>query len=263
MRHTSLQLLLLSAACVAATGCNHFPGKPGPEPEVPRPEHVLDFNTLYSQNCAACHGTGGKGGAAISLANPVYLATVSENDLTSTITKGVPGKLMPSFGNSAGGLLTDEQVKVLVHGIEGWKDPSALGGATPPPYHATGTASVADGEKVFAASCARCHGDDGQGKKTGSPDKRPMPGSIVDPAYLALVSDQYLRTIVIAGIPEMGMPDWRGPGRAKPLSNDEVTSVVAWLGSHRRATTEKQQQPQPEETHPTGPKKSETLQEPR
>jgi mono/diheme cytochrome c family protein len=262
MRHVSLRLLLLSAACVAATGCDHLPGKPGPEPEVPRPEHVLDFKTLYGQNCAACHGTNGSGGPAIALSNPVYLAIASESDLTGVITKGVHGTSMPAFGTSAGGLLTDAQVKVLVQGIEGWSKPGALNGATPPPHHSSGAGSADDGAKVFAASCARCHGEDGQGGKPSTPSGHPGAGSVVDPAYLSLVDDQYLRSIVIAGIPDQGMPDWRGFGGAKPLSNDDVTSVVAWLGSHRRATADKQQT-QPEETHPTGPAKTTTVQEPR
>ena len=71
----SLSLCLLTSAAVLATaGCINAPGKPGPEPEVARPEQVLAFAALYAQNCAACHGEKGKNGAAISLANPVYLA---------------------------------------------------------------------------------------------------------------------------------------------------------------------------------------------
>ena len=43
-------------------------------PVFQRPEQVLAFPTLYTQNCTACHGENGKNGAAIPLANPVYLA---------------------------------------------------------------------------------------------------------------------------------------------------------------------------------------------
>ena len=41
---------------LALLGCNSLPGRPGPGPEVVRPGEVLDFNTLYKQNCSACHG---------------------------------------------------------------------------------------------------------------------------------------------------------------------------------------------------------------
>lgn len=64
--------LAFAGIVVALTfaGCSHLPGQPGPGPEVPRPGEVLDFNTLYQQNCSACHGAAGKGGAAVSLADP-------------------------------------------------------------------------------------------------------------------------------------------------------------------------------------------------
>ena len=67
------------AAVLATTGCRNVPGRPGPNSAVPRPEDVTDFKTLYSENCAACHGVEGRHGAAISLANPVYLATNASN----------------------------------------------------------------------------------------------------------------------------------------------------------------------------------------
>ena len=101
----------------AGIGCGRIPGKPGPGPEVVRPDEVLDFPALYKQNCAACHGENGRSGAAISLANPVYIALAGENRLQGVIASGVPGKLMPAFARSAGGMLTDGQVSALAQGI--------------------------------------------------------------------------------------------------------------------------------------------------
>jgi cytochrome c oxidase cbb3-type subunit 3/ubiquinol-cytochrome c reductase cytochrome c subunit len=60
-----------------------------------------------------------------------------------------------------------------------------------------------------------------------------MGSSVTDDSFLALVSDQGLRTIVITGRPELGAPDWRGNVPGKPMSDQEVTDVVAWLGSRR------------------------------
>jgi mono/diheme cytochrome c family protein len=57
---------------------------------VVRPEEVLAFPTLYKQNCAACHGENGRNGAAISLANPVYIALAGETHLQEVIANGVP-----------------------------------------------------------------------------------------------------------------------------------------------------------------------------
>ena len=58
-------------------------------------------------------------------------------------------------------------------------------------------------------------------------------GSITDPAFLALVSDQVLRTVVIAGRPDIGQPDWRSDLPGHPMSDQEVTDVVGWLSSQR------------------------------
>ena len=55
----------------------------------------------------------------------------------------------------------------------------------------------------------------------------------MDGSYLALVSDQNLRTIVIAGRPELGSPDWRMNVPGRPMSAQEMTDVVAWIASQR------------------------------
>src|ERR1700678_2202749 len=91
----------LVPVCLGCMGCTH-----APEPEIPRPEQVLEFSTLYKQNCAGCHGANGKGGAAVSLANPVYLAVAGRDAVRQVVANGVGGKLMPPFAESAGGALT-------------------------------------------------------------------------------------------------------------------------------------------------------------
>src|SRR5271170_6045343 len=136
-RNGSLLVVLLSGAALAGLGCNNSPGKPGPAPEVPRPDQVLDFATLYKQNCVACHGDSHEPGAEIFLANPVYLAVAGEDNLRNTIANGVPGKLMPPFARSAGGMLTDQQVDILAKGlISTWGKAGVLDGLNPPTYKA-------------------------------------------------------------------------------------------------------------------------------
>ena len=215
--------------CLAAAGCSHIPGRPSPGPEVVRPEQVLDFPTLYKQNCAACHGESGRNGAAIPLANPVYLSIAGEDQIHQIIANGVAGKLMPPFAKSAGGMLTDQQVTALADGIlRTWGKPRLLAGQNPPPYAATLPGDATRGQQAFVASCARCHGATGEGMQTGASKQ----GSIVDPSYLELISDQSLRTIILAGLPDRNMPDWRSDS-AQPLTDQQVTDIVAWLTSHR------------------------------
>jgi cytochrome c oxidase cbb3-type subunit III len=228
MRSYVSALACCALAALACAGCGRLPGKPTPADVPLEPRQVHDFARLYKENCAGCHGLEGKGNGALALANPVYLAIVSDDTLRRVTAGGVPGTLMPPFAQSAGGDLVDEQVQVLVHGIRGWAKPDALQGLTPPPYTATATGDAQRGSETFAIACTSCHGADGKGMSTT--------GSIVDGSFLALVSDQNLRTTVIAGRPDLGHPDWRHymPGRA--LTDSEVTDVVAWLASHRLLT---------------------------
>lgn len=224
-----LALALLGCGLLAVSGCR-APGKPGPDPEVVRPEQVQDFATLYKQNCAACHGENGRHGNAISLANPVYLALAGRDVLVSATAKGGADTLMPAFAKSQGGTLTDRQIDILADGMErNWGRSGVLAGQTPPPYEATAKGAAAAGQTAFNAYCARCHGD--VGRQTGGQPR--AAGPVTDPNYLALVSDQSLRSTILAGRPDDGMPDWRGFG-SRPLTGQEVTDIVAWLAAQRR-----------------------------
>jgi len=210
-------------AILTLCGCDRWPGRPDAREEVARPEQVLDFNTLYKENCSGCHGADGKGGAAIALRDPVLLAIAGDAAIRDIAAGGVPGTQMTPFAQSKGGVLTDQQIDALVHGIRGWAANVPRDGL--PPFSAPSPGDPQRGAAVYATFCASCHGPDGQGSKGGS--------AIANAAYLALVSDQYLRTIVIAGRPELGAPDWRGNVPGRPMTSDEISDVVAWLTSHR------------------------------
>jgi mono/diheme cytochrome c family protein len=100
--------------------------------------------------------------------------------------------------------------------------------ASPPPYAAEEPGNAERGVGAYAAFCARCHGPDGKGAAGGS--------SIVDGSFLALVSDQNLRTTIIAGRPNLGQPDWRHVAPGREMTSQEVTDVVAWLAAQRQTT---------------------------
>jgi mono/diheme cytochrome c family protein len=186
----------------------------------------LEFRTLYSENCAGCHGPEGRGGAAIALADPVYLAIADDAAIRKVISNGVRGTAMPAFAASAGGMLTDKQIDVITSEIRSrWSQRGILGAANPPSYAPKSAGDAQRGEVAYKTYCESCHGPGGRGGPKGS--------AIADDSFLALVSDQGLRTIVIAGRPELGAPDWRGNVSGKPMSDQEVTDVVAWLGSRR------------------------------
>jgi cytochrome c oxidase cbb3-type subunit 3 len=217
-------LAFLSLAMLAA--CSAPDVQPPTTSETVAPNQVSDFETLYAQNCAGCHGAQGRGGASIALANPVYLAIVDESTIRNIVTNGVRGTSMPAFAQSAGGMLTEPQVEVIANGIfSHWARKEVFAGTSPPSYAAKAAGNADHGQVAFGTYCASCHGSEGGGTQKGS--------AITNDSFLALVSDQALRTIVITGRPELGAPDWRGnvPGRA--MTDQEITDIVAWLASQR------------------------------
>ena len=203
-------------------GCNRKVGPPNDQDELLRPENVTSFDRLYKQNCSACHGENGSGGPALDLANPNYQALVDDASLKRWITSGMPGTQMPAFGESAGGFLTPQQVDVLVAGMRARWDRKDHTTAGMPPYSSSAVGSVDHGQDIFRTSCSSCHQQEQK--------------KITDASYLALVSDQSLRTIVIAGRPDLGHPDWKQVRHDQPLTDQNVNDVIAYLHSLRSDT---------------------------
>src|SRR5258708_9829865 len=117
-----------------------------------RGHYVLtEFDTLYTANCAGCHGADGKGGAARGLADPVFLRIADDATLRGVTANGVPGTAMPPFAQTAGGPLADHQVDALELGMR-----SESAGASnvldlnPPPYSTSTAADPARGGAAFA-----------------------------------------------------------------------------------------------------------------
>ena len=228
------RLIVIAAATLLIVGlsasCDRLPGKPNEAARWKRPTEVVDFNHLYAENCSGCHGADGRLGAARPLNDSLYLALVNDENLRQVIAQGVPRTTMPAFEQRQGGNLTDEQIKVLVQGIRSrWARSEQFKTVTLPYYGAGKDSAPGDairGLVAYKTYCAQCHDAAGLGHPKG--------GAIVDPNYLALVSDQSLRTTVIAGRSDLGKPDWRDNVPGRPMSPQEISDVVAWIASHRR-----------------------------
>ena len=206
---------------IAGAGCTVRPE------QYLRPDQITDFKTLYSENCAGCHGDDGRSGAAQALNDPLFQHLAPKDFVRKTIANGLPGHLMPGAAKSAGGFLTDRQIDILVEGMQqNWGRSGDFG--NPPPLLLEGAApgDAQRGEGAYKTFCSSCHGPDGNGGKAGS---------IVNPQYLAMATDQYLRTTVIVGRPDLNVPDWRGYVSGRPMTAQEVSDVVAWIASHREA----------------------------
>lgn len=213
-------MMSCAAAALLLASCEP-PGKP--KEKLVASEDITDFKTLFNENCSGCHGVNGRDGPGRPLNDPVYLALIPRETLQQTIENGRPGTAMPAWARSQGGPLYPKQVAALVDGIEkNWAKPLDLHGKTLPSY-AVGNANgqVARGRKAFVMNCFMCHG------------KGAAVGPVTDSAFLALVSDQGLRTSIIVGRSDLGMPDWRVLNRGHALSDQDVADLVAFLSSLR------------------------------
>ena len=133
---------------------------------------------------------------------------------------------MSAFAQSEGGMLTSKQVDAIVQGMrQRWGQPNILQSGTAPPYAPKAPGHSQRGAAAFTTFCASCHGADGKGLA--------KVGSIVDPYYLSLITDQGLRTTVIVGRPDFNAPDWRNNVPGHPMTDQEITDVVAWLAAQR------------------------------
>jgi mono/diheme cytochrome c family protein len=226
---------------LSAIGCNYdFPGKPNRDDRPVPDDQMLQFGWLYSRNCAGCHGADGKLGPAPPLNDATFLAIVPEEKLLRVIREGRHGTPMPGFAQSSGGSLTSAQVSALAEGIKlHWKSAKQPVDAAPA-YLLTkaddasiSSGSRAAGAEIFARACAQCHGElTAKGEQPGA-----GVGTIVDPDFLALISDQALRRIIITGRPDLGMPAYSAkdgrPADFQPLTSSEIDDLVALLAARR------------------------------
>ncbi|HEY1784683.1 MAG TPA: c-type cytochrome [Pirellulales bacterium] len=249
---TRWRLLIDTAACclslLAGCGLPELPGKPDPDSRPVPIDRITDFATLYGTYCAGCHGADGKLGPAPPLSDAIFLTIVPDKVLLRLVDEGRPGTPMPAFSRRRGGPLTDKQVHALAEGIKPHfmtLDMAAKRAFVPPlsevadlpaytidlpAGHTADSDAIARGQRLFAASCAECHGPDGAGDGAGR---------LNDPDFLLLASNQMLRRIIITGRADLGMPNFATiDGRSHdffPLSSADIDDLVALLASWRDA----------------------------
>jgi len=223
MMRPELHSIAASFLVLCCFGCGIRVGGRSREASVPRPEDELKFDVLYRQNCAGCHGANGRNGAAMELANPEYQALVDDASLRKWIGKGMPQTQMPAFAISSGGVLTDKQIDILVQGMRrSWSQPVQVDQPARPSYAEIQAGDPTRGKAAFQTFCGSCHKNSKQ--------------EVTSPDYLALMNDQAIRSIVIAGRTDIGQPDWRNDKPGKPMSDQNVSDIVHYLASLRTST---------------------------
>lgn len=209
------------------------------EIRTPSPKLLALGKQIYGKQCAACHGVSGRGdgeAAYLLFPKPRNFVTASyrlvstwdrvptDQDLFNTITRGMPGSAMPSWGH-----LPEEQRWALVYYIKSFAEkpltvkpqkkpgPDGAGGEgiiyvpSNPAYDAAARARATE---LYRDACASCHGPTGKGD--GVQEQVDEEGFPTRPRDLTIgifrgtpdVVELYRR--VVAGIPGTPMPmsDW-------------------------------------------------------
>ncbi len=98
--------------------------------------------TLFSQNCATCHGQEGTGGGiGPVLQGNQFIQQATDGDLRQLIEQGRAGTPMPPFG----GTLNAGQIGSLIQLLRSWQDGGGAGGTTTTAAGGTGTTTTAAG----------------------------------------------------------------------------------------------------------------------
>jgi len=193
---------------------------------------------VYAKQCVSCHGAEGRGdGPAAYLLYPkprdftaaryrlvsTWERVPTDADLFRTISRGMPGSAMPSWGH-----LPEDQRWGLVHYVKSLAekpiqvqptraaDETGSGGAgeivVPPeaPYGPDEHARAAD---LFAQACATCHGPRGKGDGQGSSNLTDEEGYPTRPrdftsgVFKGDPRAEHLYRRILMGLPGTPMPE--------------------------------------------------------
>jgi len=88
------------------------------------------------------------------------------------------------------------------------------------------------GGELYTAHCARCHGQNGEGRVRGNAT------ALNNQDFLATASDQFLWGAITYGRPGTEMPVW-GREAGGPLAKEEISDLVALLRSWQKESTRK------------------------
>ena len=199
---------------------------------------------LYGKYCDFCHGETGKGYAADeapALASDDLLTIASDAYLESTILRGRPGTTMSAWSIAVAGPIGGADAAAIVAFLRTWQtQPLALVDARVVPK-----GDAAAGAKLYATTCASCHGKEGHGGKHNA---------LANPELLAAASDGFLATTI-----ERGRTGTPMKGFGNRLSPEQIADLVALLRSWQKPPdTVVELPPKPGELkniviHPKGP----------
>jgi len=196
-----------------------------------RPPALARGAAVYREQCVQCHGAGGRGDGPkakhlegpppADLTDRAAMTTVSPVDVYRKITIGVAGTGMPQFEET---VPPDDRWAVATYVAALRSDDRA----------------VREGEGLYAAHCASCHGATGGGDGPLAAALSVRPPALRDLAVQGRFADEELVQLTLRGRPGTPMP---GFGRA--LDAEGARKIAAFL---RVLPTAERQQFQPSQS---------------
>jgi len=219
-------------------------------PRQARAEDLAAGKTLYTENCAQCHGDEGDGqGVMADLLDPrprdfrrgIYKIRrtpqgelPTDQDLFRIIGNGMPGSSMPAWRD----LLSDAQIWQLVDYLKSFSEDFAdfpaeqqflIDGGPEP-----SSESIARGAEVYVkAECAKCHGESGRGNGPSASEQedewqnRIWPADLTQPWTLrgGSTAEDLYRTVT-TGVNGTPMPSF-----SDAWSHDDLAHLANYLHS--------------------------------
>jgi mono/diheme cytochrome c family protein len=225
---------------------------PAPTPANGSADELARARAIFARQCAACHGAEGRGdGPAAYLLSPkprnlraaefrlvsTWEGVPTEEDLFRTISRGIPGSAMPSWGHlpeadrralvSYVKSLAERPLEVPPAKAPGPDGSPGAGVVVVPPEPADAATNRARAAELFAGACASCHGATGKGDTPQAlfdADGRPTrPRDLTSGVFKTEPTPENLYRRIIIGMPGTPMPnnDW--------AYGDDAWYLVRWI----------------------------------
>jgi mono/diheme cytochrome c family protein len=180
---------------------------------------------IYAENCAVCHGEDGQGRIGATLAKD-WPSIRPDLKVRDTIERGIPGTLMPAWGQASGGPINEREIDALVFYILSWQSggpiyifPTQTPGlrlALTPPPGVTGDPNR--GALLYAGNCAVCHGIEGEGRV----------GANLAKDWPSIRPDLLVQSTIENGVEGSVMPAW-SQEHGGPLPEQDINNIVAFI----------------------------------
>ena len=169
---------------------------------------------IYAGKCAGCHGKEGIGGIGVRLNGANIIPAVTDEFLYKTITQGRPSTAMPAWPQ-----LNADQVAGIITYLRSWQDESKFSLAKAPVQGKLGDEKK--GQQHYAAACASCHGNVGEGG---------VGPRLTNKVFLDTVSDDVLYEWIAHGRTDTAMIGFlKSEQGVVELKPGEIMDVIAFL----------------------------------